>query len=257
MAVLATKAANRLAEAVARSSTSGRAPSRTGQPRAPLPRWSTADGTSARVVRDDERGTAFLDEWHGRLRHRTGVLDLQRIEGIDPPGRARYDRRHYILLVGHEVLACGRIVWDRTDGRVRLLNLQSRGEDARDLLIQGIVDSLTPEPGEEPPIIVIDIRADTPELQVALEAMGFIATAYYPAVIAGERAGLSGDCCIDGIQYTLLDRRPIERSLSSIERLDWGAARQVVARVVGLARKEFRGRSRSHSAGCPVIEVRA
>jgi GNAT superfamily N-acetyltransferase len=240
VAVLATEAARLLAEVVARSSRSARGPSRTGEPRAPLPGWPAVDGTcTAQVVRDDERGAAFLAEWHGRLRHRSGVLDLQRIEGIDPPGRARYDRRHYILQVGHDILACGRIVWDRTDGRVRLLNLQSRVEDAGDLLIQGIVDSLSPERGHDRPIIVIDIRADAPELQVSLEAMGFIPTAYYPAVIAGEREAMSGERVrIDGIQYTLLDRRPIELSLSSIERLDWEAARQVVTRVVGLAGKD-------------------
>ncbi len=243
VAVPATEAARLLAEAVARSSSRGRGPTRPGEPRAPLPLWTAEDGAwAAQVVRDDERGAAFLAEWHGRLRHRSGVLDMQRIEGIDPRGRARYDRRYYILRVGNDVLACGRVVWDRTDGRVRLLNLQSRVEDAREPLIRGIVEALAPERGPNSPIIVIDIRADTPELQAGLEAMGFVPTAYYPAVIAGERERIDGEReRIDGIQYTLLDRRPIERSLSSIEKLDWQAALQVIDRVVGLVRRDWHG----------------
>ncbi len=235
VAILATIATSNLAEAVARSSARGAAPLPRPEPRLPLPPWPTLlEAGSLQVERDDDRGAAFLARWHRRLRHRSGVVDLMRIEGIDSFSRPRYDRRHYILRVGDSVLACGRIVWDLRDSRVRILNLQAQVEGARDPLLQGIVASLTHQLGNIPLIIVIDIRADTPELQVRLEAMGFTPTAFYPGLIAGETGR------IDGIQYTLLDHRPVAQSLCCLDQLDWGAARQVVSRVARLARNARR-----------------
>ena len=237
---MATKAARNLAETVARSSVRGKASSPRTESRDSLPLWPVApELLTAQVVRDDELGAEFLARWQDQLRHRSGVVDLLRIEGIDPVGRSRYDQRHYLLRQGDHVLACTRVVWDRRDRRVRVLNLVSRYEGARDPLLEGVIASLVLEAGDDPVVVVLDIRADSPELQVRLEAMGFIPTVYYPGLIAGDRHR------IDALQYTLLDSRPVADSLKCVERLDWPAARQVVARVVGLSRNAYRARASS------------
>jgi GNAT superfamily N-acetyltransferase len=206
--------------------------------RTPLPPWPVSPaGVPAQLVRDDELGAQILSRWRDRLRHRSGVVDLLRIEGVDSSSRPRYDCRHYLLRQGDKVLACARVVWDRTDCRARILSLQSEFEGARDPLLDGLINSLALEAGQGPFVIVIDIRADTPELQGRLEARGFIPTACYPGLIK------IGQARIDAFQYTLLDSRPIAESLRCVDRLDWRAARDVVARVVRLARTSRRVRS--------------
>jgi GNAT superfamily N-acetyltransferase len=249
-AIYATDAVRDLVRAVHQCNIGDNGRSTRLKRRIPLPPWPTSpEGVAAELVRDDEFGASVLSRWRDRLRHRSGVVDLLRIEGVDSSGRPRYDCRHYLLRQGDQVLACSRIVWDHRDCRARILSLQSEFEGARDPLLEGVINSLALEAGEGPFVIVIDIRADTPELQVRLEAMGFIPTACYPGLIAAERGR------IDAFQYTLLDRRPIAESLRCVDRLDWGAARAVVARVVRLARSNRRVRSSDETQSALPIGV--
>ncbi len=228
-AVFATDPTRDLARTVAQCAFQSSTFSPRALRRCPLPPCPAHPGAAPSVVRDDVKGAEILSRWRDRVRHRSGVLDLRRIEGINLPGRPRYDVRHYLFRQGDQVLSCARIVWDHTDCRARILSLQSECEGARDPLLEAVVGSLALEASDGPFIIAVDIRADTPELQLRLEEMGFIPTAYYPALIAGDQGR------IDGLQYTLLDHRPLAESLSCLDGLDWDAARNVVARVTRAA----------------------
>jgi len=208
------------------------APSRTTTG-APSPNWSTSsfDGHLGEVVRDDDLGAAFLSQWQDRPAHCSGVVNFVRLEGIDRYERGRYDGRHYVLRARERVIAGARAIWDRRDGRVRILDFQAVDESARDSLLHGMVRALAATT-EHIPLIVIDIRADAQVLQSRLETLGFVPTAYYPALIS------VGPSRIDGIQYTLLNQRPISESLVCLDQLDWDAARRVVEQVVRLAQNQ-------------------
>jgi len=92
------------------------------------------------------------------------------------------------------------------------------------------VADLLAEAADGPLVIAVDLQADALDLQSRLGAQGFLPTAYYPVLIA------DGPERIDAVQFTQLDRRPIERSLDLLSGLDWPEARRVVDCVVASGR---------------------
>ena len=107
-AVFATDRARDLARAVAQCSLDSQPFYQEPEPRCPLPPCPPhPDGAPFSLIRDDVKGAEILSKWRDRFRHRSGVVDLRRIEGINLPGRPRYDARHYLLCQPDQVLSCG------------------------------------------------------------------------------------------------------------------------------------------------------
>ena len=106
-AVFATDRARDLARAVAQCSLDSQPFYQEPEPRCPLPPCPPhPDGAPFSLIRDDVKGAEILSKWRDRFRHRSGVVDLRRIEGINLPGRPRYDARHYLLCQPDQVLSC-------------------------------------------------------------------------------------------------------------------------------------------------------
>ena len=144
--------------------------------------------------------------------------------------RLRYDNRWYVARVDGRDTGSLRVVWDHTDRRARMLELFAEAPGIGASLIEAAVTELLAEATDGPLVVAVDLRADAAALQSRLDALGFLPTAYYPALIA------DGPDRVDAVQFTRLDRRPIERSLDLLGGLDWSEARRVVNAIVAFSR---------------------
>ena len=144
--------------------------------------------------------------------------------------RLRYDNRYYVARVNGRDTGFLRVVWDHTDRRARMLELFAETHGIGASLIEGAVTELLAEATEGHLVVAIDLRADAGALQSRLDALGFLPTAYYPALIA------EGPDRVDAVQFTRLDQRPIERSIELLAGLDWPEARRMVDAVVSVGR---------------------
>lgn len=197
----------------------------------PGPNDDGVDALAVSVARDDREGAQLADAWRDRPRHGAGVVNLRRLEG-EGSGRVRlrYDNRYYVARVNGRATGSVRVVWDHTDRRARMLELFAETPGIEASLIEAAVTELLAEATDEPLIVAVDLRADAALLQSRLDALGFLPTAYYPALIADHPDR------VDAVQFTRLDHRPIERSLELLGGLDWPEARRVVDSVVSFSR---------------------
>ena len=193
----------------------------------PPTRRTSDDATPAnvRVRRDDRQGERLLDAWRERPQRDAGVVNLRRFEG-ENLGRQRYDGRCYVARMNDHDAGCVRIVWDHGDRRARVLDLRSETDLVAATLIEAAVASMRDEAGDLPLVVALDVRADAAVLQNRLGALGFLPTAYYPALLA------DGPTRVDAVQFTRIDGRPLARSLDLLDNLDWPSARRVVDQIV-------------------------
>lgn len=222
----ATTNARALADLVAGASA---APPLDGQPTLQV----IIDDALIRVRRDDREGERLLHAWRDRPRRWAGVVNLRRFEG-ENLGRQRYDGRYYVAGTNGQDLGSIRVVWDHTDRRARVLDLQSESVEVGATLIESAVADLRAEASGGPLVIALDVRADAPLLQTRLDALGFLPTAYYPALLA------DGPSRVDAVQFTQFDARPLDRSLDLLGGLDWPSAALVVGRVVASGHRRER-----------------
>jgi hypothetical protein len=185
---------------------------------------SVGEQQTFQVVRDDFAGAKFLQEWNPVDPHASGVVSLRRLEGEDHTGD-RYDRQYLVGRVGPYPVACARLVRDRLDRRVRILAFQTLFQGLQGIMFRRILEELERESAGNPLTVVVDARADIPELLATLEKLGFFPTAYYPSLIMTK----SGR--VDAVQYTRLYYLRFEDSLKLVSDLDWSSAKEVISRV--------------------------
>ncbi|MFQ5991669.1 MAG: GNAT family N-acetyltransferase [Nitrospiraceae bacterium] len=181
------------------------------------------------LVRDGMAGARLLAEWGAVDPHGSGVVGLRRLEGEDNEGD-RYDGQYLVGRLGRYPVACARLVWDRLDSRVRVLALQTLFHGLQGLMLARILEGVERESAYNPLTVIVDVRADSPELQATIERLGFFPTAYYPSLIA-TRSGR-----IDAVQYTRLYHLHFEDSLRVMSDLDWSSARQIISEVVTMSK---------------------
>lgn len=188
------------------------------------------DANALHVARDDREGRSFLERWPQDALHGSGVVSLRRLEGEDRSGH-RYDRRFFVATIRGAQVAAARLVRDHVDHRVRILELQSHADHIRIPMLRCIIKELMQETEGAPNVIVIDIRADSPEIHEELESLGFFPTVYYPALIS------VGSVRRDAVQYTLVVGSDVEEQMVPPSIRDWPAALAVVETVTAAGRQ--------------------
>jgi RimJ/RimL family protein N-acetyltransferase len=213
---------------VLESLVSGTAPRSNGDP-------SGADDDQADVLaiairRDDSQGAQLINARLDRRWLGAGVVNLRRLEGEGSgPVGLRYDNRYQVARIEDRDAGFVRVAWDRTDRRARVLELFAESPLIAASLIEAAVAELLAEATDGTLTVAVDLRTDAVALQSRLEKMGFLPTAYYPALIA------DGPDRIDAVQFTRLDQRPIGQSLGFIVGLDWPEARRLVDSVAAFS----------------------
>jgi RimJ/RimL family protein N-acetyltransferase len=186
------------------------------------------DDRAVEVVRDDQAGRALLDSWPEGDCHASGVVCLRRLVGEDVTGR-RYDRRYFVARPGGAEVGAVRVVWDRLDGRVRVLELRSRVDGLQGPLLAAVLRDVRSEAGPTGLVVVVDVLADHLPLQATLECLGFVPTVYYAGLVGG-REGRA-----DAVQYTLFLGRRLETSARNVTAMSWPEAGRVIEEVIGMA----------------------
>ncbi len=183
------------------------------------------DANSAFVIGEDaDLGPRLHAEWGGTDDYASGVISLSRMEGQDPTG-SRYTEKFFVGRVGRQPLINARVVWDRVDGRARILTLRTLLSGLQGIVIAAIVNQLEKEAGEEPLTVVVDVRADCPELHSSLRDLKFFPTVYYPGLIArGSGRG-------DAVQFTRLHRLDYRDSTKCLPELAWPEAKRLVKAI--------------------------
>jgi RimJ/RimL family protein N-acetyltransferase len=182
------------------------------------------------VVRDDDAGQRLLDTEPVSKRHASGVVGLDRLEGLEQQG-SRFERQFHVARTDEGEVSCVRIAWDGLDRRARILDLRTRQSGVECEVLRGTHRLLSDSSGPAPISISIDVRSDAVALQTTLEELGFRATAYYPGLIA------SGETRIDAVQYTCCLRRSLSDGWQNVGTLDWQPALDVTTIVIGTSRK--------------------
>jgi hypothetical protein len=165
----------------------------------------------------------------GDLDHRSGIICLRPLEGEDREHR-RYERPYFLGLRGGNMVGSARAVWDRTDRRARILDVRVERDDLRAAMLAGTTLELLRMAADAPLVVIVNVRADAPDLQRALEQLQFFPTAYYPGLIAAAR----GRC--DAIQFTRLHLCRIEQGLDFVADVDWPQAKLIVDQVLDSGR---------------------
>ncbi len=179
-----------------------------------------------KIVRDDVAGQRYMDAVSASERHRSGVVALSRLEGLEQQGD-RFERQFFIARTDEVEVGCVRVAWDGLDRRARILDLRTRREGIESDLLRGTCRQISNCAGSKPYLVSIDVRCDAITLQSTLENLGFRATAYYPGLIA------IGEERIDGIQYTDCVGRQLSDGWQNVGTLDWPAGMQIATIVVG------------------------
>ena len=178
-----------------------------------------------RIKRDDVSGPKILQQLDKDVRkYASGIVSLSRLEGEDKD-RERYDCQYFVVDIDQIPVACARFVLDKIDKRSRLLNFQTAYDGFEDLIISHVLKKMERSVNNELLQVVIDIRADKYSLQKALEALDFLPTAYYPAIIA------EGDQRIDAIQYTRVIQLNQEERFECFQKLEWPLAQSIAQKV--------------------------
>jgi RimJ/RimL family protein N-acetyltransferase len=176
------------------------------------------------VARDDRTGANFLKLMNVENRHAVGVIGLRRLEGEDLRCD-RYDRQYIVGTTGQTPVACAHLLFDRRDGRLRVLELQSLVHGHQYSLIEHIVSETECATAGKPLSMVVDVRADNPGFQAVLERLSFFPTAYYPGLV------MVGSQRIDAVQYTRLFNLSLADSIKHVKDLNWPQAEQVLFTV--------------------------
>lgn len=188
---------------------------------------------AAGVERDDTAGRELLAARAADTRHASGVVALRRLEGIDPAGR-RYTDACFVDRTAAGAVA--RVLWDHVDRRARVLSMHTPAAGGEVAMMAQIARSLEALPQGGPGALVVEVRADRPDLHAGLEALGFFPTVYYPGLLD------TGAGRVDAVQLTrLVDVNIEEVSVNSGTALCPGGS-EVARRVAALARAAVRNR---------------
>ena len=148
----------------------------------------------------DQVESSFHDaDWidrNGPMDHSSGILGLHRIIGSNL-GEIRFLEKCFVARIRDRVLGIAYVSVDLLDHRARVVGLHVRPKGLQSPFLNEIIDQLNAELTRHGlVVIVIDVRADFPDLHVSLETLGFFPTVYYPALIAGKRGR------VDAVQFT-------------------------------------------------------
>jgi GNAT superfamily N-acetyltransferase len=185
---------------------------------------SSLSALQIKVRQDDAKGKVFMENWRTRGLHYSGVIGLNRLEGVDVQ-RMRYRREYHIASIEEEDVGCIRLVWDLLDRRARMLEMQVLVEGIQGILMSETISSVARRKDQEHLTIVLDVRADSVMLHNTLTQLGFFPTVYYPALISDQK------CRCDAVQFTLLLGCEFDTSLRFLERVNWEDAATVVNSV--------------------------
>jgi hypothetical protein len=168
--------------------------------------------------------------------HRSGIIGLRRIRGVDY-GERRFLDRHYMMRRGDRILGVAQISVDLQDRRARVLRLEAEIDGLQAIFLHRVLDHLRSENILQPPAcVVVDVRADFAPLHLSLQTLGFVPTVYYPALVSIESRR------IDAVQFTQIigDERPG----FPVPPVELGAATADIIRTVLASRGSDQSRDR-------------
>ena len=181
---------------------------------------------------DNDPESGFGPEPAETVSHASGIVELDHMRAEDPMGK-RVIEMHLTGCFGETPVASAYLVWDLRDKRVRINALATGIEGLQGIMLSQVFSWLDKErrARESPLCVIVDVRADRPELQVTLERLGCFPTAYYPSFVAGDSARH------DAVQYTKLYGQRFDDCLEWIRDLDLGEGDRVIeATTHGAAR---------------------
>jgi hypothetical protein len=192
-------------------------------------------GSSAALVLADSRTRArrLQRAWTEASPHRSGVVGLDRYEGVDRR-TDRFATRWLVAEHGGRAVGWARVAFDRVDQRARILRVDRKSAGLESEILAGVVGALAREAEAGPLTAVVDVRVDNRRLQATLEDVGFFPTVYYPRLLATEGGRL------DAVQYTRTWGREFAVSSEWTRALPWGEAGRVIETVRTLAAPEGR-----------------
>ena len=111
-------------------------------------------------------------------------MGLRRIRGIDRDA-SRFIDQSLIATVRERVVGVAGLAIDLLDRRARVLSLEVESEGWQGIFVREIIAHLHDDArGSHFLTLVIDVRADFPDLHSDLETLDFFPSIYYPALIA-------------------------------------------------------------------------
>ncbi len=151
-------------------------------------------------------------------------VDLRRMDEL---GRdvSRRKQRYFVALSGDDVVGCIHVAHNRHDRHFRIEAMASNPREVQPEMLRGLIDLVRRDSDGEPHMIVAELAATRIAQQRALEAVGFVPTAYCPALIAVGRRRL------DVVQYTRLVGYTVRSALGFVDGMRWPAAQRVVRHV--------------------------
>jgi ribosomal protein S18 acetylase RimI-like enzyme len=183
----------------------------------------------ALVLADSRARARRLERaWSGASPHRSGVVGLERYEGVDRRSD-RFSTRWLVAERGGRAVGWARVAFDRIDQRARILRVDRRSAGLESEIVARVVAALASEAKARPLTAVVDVRVDNRRLQTTLEALGFSPTVYYPRLLATEAGRL------DAVQYTRTWGRELAVPREWADALPWSGASRVVETVRELA----------------------
>jgi RimJ/RimL family protein N-acetyltransferase len=166
--------------------------------------------------------------WTDASPHRSGVVGLDRYEGVDRR-TDRFSTRWLVAEHGGRAVGWARVAFDRVDQRARILRVDRSSAGFESEILAGVVAALAREAEAGPLTAVVDVRVDNRRLQATLEDLGFFPTVYYPRLLATEGGRL------DTVQYTRTWGREFAVSREWTQALPWAEAGHVIETVRTLA----------------------
>lgn len=177
------------------------------------------------IARNDLSGPNLLKNMGLKKRkHRSGIINLSRMEGIDKEG-IRYDCQYFVAEVNRVPVACARFVLDKIDKRCRLLQYQSNIDQYQENIIRDLILKMENCAQQELLQVVVDVQADQYWLHQLLEGLWFIPTAFYPGFVSGENHR------IDAIQYTHFLKKNQVTGYKNLPLLKWSTAQSVANKI--------------------------
>ena len=181
------------------------------------------DGESFHLRIGNDPALRFGNQIGEKAFHTCGIVELDHMRAEDPTG-GRVIEIHLTGCIGETPVASAHLVWDLLDRRVRINGLTTGIEGLQGIMLSHLLSWLDKERRARKTLlcVVVDVRADRPNLQGTLERLGCFPTAYYPSLVADDSARH------DAVQYTKLYDQRFSDCLEWIRGLDLGEGARVV-----------------------------
>lgn len=173
---------------------------------------------------DAEVGSNILYRLRGRNPAAPRFVDLRRMDELGREMSRRKDR-YFIGIAGDDVVGCIHAAHNRHDYHLRIEAGAWSDAAVQATMLCALVELVAHESRGHACSVVAELTATDAAEQRALEAAGFVPTAYWPALVA------DGNHRADVVQYTRLVGYHIDDGIRTVAALGWPAAERIVQAI--------------------------